>query len=168
MPIKFMIMNKKIGAVCCVFTAIYLLLLPSTIVAQDTAVVAKPYLSPAMQLYLMNPNSTLFLESKSVTLDFELDPLLASAQYDDNLSIRQRMAVDNMGQSISMGLQKEQRNMQVLGILNMVATGFVWGMIIKENIEGYYDYKSQQREQQQLQQQQKPPRPPEVRKPTKQ
>ena len=158
-------MNKKISAVCCAFIAICLSLAPSTAVAQDTAVVAKPYLSPAMQLYLLNPTSTFFLESKSVVLDFELDPLLASMQYDDNLYFRQLMTVDNMGQSISMNLQKEQRDMQVLGILNMVAAGFVWGMIIKENIEGYYDYKAQQREQQQLQQQQKPPRPPEVRRP---
>ena len=152
---------KKNRIVGCFLALSSLVAMPSTLAGQDTAMVAKPSLSPKFQLYLINPNSVLLLQPKTITLDFEVDPLLVSAQYSDDIYIRQLMAVDNMGQSISKGLQKEQRDMQVLGILNMVATGFVWGMIIKENIEGYYDYKAQQKNQPQ----QRPERPPEVRRP---
>ncbi len=115
--------------------------------AQDTATVTKPRLSPSLQLYLLNPSAGFEnMMPKSGMLEFAVDPLLQSAKQSDALYLRNRMAVDRMEQQVIGGLQKEQQQLQVYGILNMVAAGFVWGMIVKENVEGYYNFKKQQRE----------------------
>jgi hypothetical protein len=128
----------------------------------DTALItAPPALSPDWALYLLNPSSP-YLERKApILLDLPLDPMLATLRHNDKQHLRQRFAIEQMGQSVVGHLQREQQQMQHLGVLNLFVSGFVWGMIIKDNIESYIE----------AQQPLPPPppshpsRPPELRRP---
>ncbi len=131
--------------------------MPVVAVAQDTATVATP---PAGRpnLYFMAPLFRSF--AAPAKLDISIDPLFAAPGHEDLLYLRRTAAIDKMGELVIGNLREEQQSLQINAGVSIAVSSIIWGMIIKENIEGYLNH--QQRQQQKAPPPQ-PARPPELR-----
>jgi hypothetical protein len=108
---------------------------------QDTAKVVPP--PTRYDLYFLSPLYN-FTMVRPVKLHLPMDPLFASPEADDLLYQRQMFSVYSMGQQVTAdGIRQDMQGGRIYYLLGGAFAGFAWGMIIKENIEGYINAQNQ-------------------------